>query len=698
MADEVLARAIVEIGVQGIADAKGQIATLEGSLKALEAGYRAGTISLTDYLQGSTQLQGQIAQLTGAVTVAQAAVTKYGSAQAASAAMAKQAAAQMQQAGSQGAMGLLVLSQAVDDVQYGFKAIVNNIPQMGMAIGSTLGMSSQSAMKLGGIMGILAVAINVVINHWDQLFQRFGYGTQTMSLAWRILFGETKDVADDAIKAIEARIKELEAKPLKLSVEMTELDAAKVKYEELKTARAAWEQLGKGRGAFEAASGAAVTGVLSGLDRGEAERVQKDMMKARAKRMEATSPAILRENLTDAEKEEIRGATGVPIGGGAGGKAAAEQRAIDDEQAKRREAANKARVANEKKAAEEIGGIYARAASGTDVDAQKKLAAALRDAKREDLAGRVEEAAPAKLKPGFATAKEQQEQEATDAEGRKRARDLAERQKARAKATAGALDEGAVARDILKGRRMSDAELERNVKKEMDEAGLDEQKHGAAAEVARQLQDQLKEKIAARAGREGVSGDTARADLLREATAARRFGVDSTQGREVERITGAMEHGAVGRSLLKTAAIDEENLRAQIAESLKKAGMGAEEIGELTPEIARKLREKIDKDVAQRALDRGITAEAARAELSKEEERNFRARELKSAGKSEVISTETYMNKLLTAGLGKTDAALAMDTLTEARSSGRTLREIHRALLRARARGGPPVFGPGRTP
>lgn len=73
-------------------------------------------------------------------------------------------------------MGLLVLSQAVDDIQYGFRAIVNNIPQMGMALGSVLGKSTEWSMKFGGALGIAAVAVNLLITHWDDLMGMMGLG------------------------------------------------------------------------------------------------------------------------------------------------------------------------------------------------------------------------------------------------------------------------------------------------------------------------------------------------------------------------------------------------------------------------------------------------------------------------------------------------------------------------------------------
>lgn len=63
--------------------------------------------------------------------------------------------------GSNAAMGLLQLGQAIDDVQYGFRAIVNNIPMIAMGFGAGAG--------IAGAVSIAAVAVNQLINHWDEL-------------------------------------------------------------------------------------------------------------------------------------------------------------------------------------------------------------------------------------------------------------------------------------------------------------------------------------------------------------------------------------------------------------------------------------------------------------------------------------------------------------------------------------------------
>ncbi len=57
--------------------------------------------------------------------------------------------------------GLMQLGYAVDDLQYGFSAIVNNIPQIAMGFGAGAGLA-------GGI-AIASVAINQLVKHWGEL-------------------------------------------------------------------------------------------------------------------------------------------------------------------------------------------------------------------------------------------------------------------------------------------------------------------------------------------------------------------------------------------------------------------------------------------------------------------------------------------------------------------------------------------------
>lgn len=78
-----------------------------------------------------------------------------------SAGSAGNAARRTGQDAGQSAMGMLMLSQAIDDVQYGFKGIVNNIAPMVMAFGGSAG--------LAGALTIAAVGVNQLTKQWDQL-------------------------------------------------------------------------------------------------------------------------------------------------------------------------------------------------------------------------------------------------------------------------------------------------------------------------------------------------------------------------------------------------------------------------------------------------------------------------------------------------------------------------------------------------
>ena len=84
---------------------------------------------------------------------------------------------ELNRASTEGARGLLQLSYAVDDLQYGFRAIVNNIPQMALALGGSAGLSAGTSMSIAAGAGVAAVAISQLINHW-------GYLTDLAQSSW----------------------------------------------------------------------------------------------------------------------------------------------------------------------------------------------------------------------------------------------------------------------------------------------------------------------------------------------------------------------------------------------------------------------------------------------------------------------------------------------------------------------------------
>ncbi len=69
-------------------------------------------------------------------------------------------------------MSMMHLGYIADDLQYGFRSIVNNIQPLGMSLASAFGASTAQAMAFSGAVGIVAVGINQLINHWGDLTDR----------------------------------------------------------------------------------------------------------------------------------------------------------------------------------------------------------------------------------------------------------------------------------------------------------------------------------------------------------------------------------------------------------------------------------------------------------------------------------------------------------------------------------------------
>ena len=109
----------------------------QGNLGGAVFTVSANTAPLT---QGLQQAQGQAQQFTNMV------------------------GGQLGHASQQGSRNILQLAYAFDDLQYGFRAIVNNIPQMLMFLGP----------GIAGAAGIGAVAVSQLINHWEVLSRLWG--------------------------------------------------------------------------------------------------------------------------------------------------------------------------------------------------------------------------------------------------------------------------------------------------------------------------------------------------------------------------------------------------------------------------------------------------------------------------------------------------------------------------------------------
>jgi len=133
--------------------------------------------------------------------------------------------------------GMLQAAYAIDDLQYGFRAIVNNIPGVVMSLGGGAGVA--------GALGILAVATNLAINNWDKLIET-GFRWENISDAIGKKFKEVGDgIAHmfdrqvnikSKLEELEETVKKLTDKKHKVVFELDLLDQATKKLEEFKSA------------------------------------------------------------------------------------------------------------------------------------------------------------------------------------------------------------------------------------------------------------------------------------------------------------------------------------------------------------------------------------------------------------------------------------------------------------------------------
>ncbi len=108
----------------------------EAAIKKLSSQLRQGAISEQQFIAATTPMGAAIAKSTQEMHALQGASAMTG-------------------------RGLLQLGYAVDDLAYGFSAIVNNIPQIAMGFGAGAGVA--------GAIAIAAVAVNQLIKHWGDL-------------------------------------------------------------------------------------------------------------------------------------------------------------------------------------------------------------------------------------------------------------------------------------------------------------------------------------------------------------------------------------------------------------------------------------------------------------------------------------------------------------------------------------------------
>lgn len=406
-----------------------------------------------------------------------------------------------------GAMGLMVLSQTIDDAQYGFRAIVNQIPQLGMGLATMFGKSGEAAMKFGAIAGIAGVAVNYLVNHAGEWANSLG------------LFAQETTKSADALEALRERIKTLEDKPIKLAVDTFEIDQAKKKLAELEAAARAFKQMGETQSSGEKASGEAVSQKFSSLGAAEGDKIQGDLKAKMAQELLAQSETIKEADREAARAVETQRKAELRLqhAGSQGGQ----MQAIGDiEAAKARvkaaqEAAAKARLAITKEGGEaerEVGKIWADATKG-NVEAQKKLVERLKAIGQNALATSIESIRPDLME----SEKEDPDVARTNEFNIAVAAKAREARAAEDSRLAGAM-QGSVGQSYLKMPTMSDETMQAEVKKAMEKAGMSAKEVAeAVAGTAKKLRENLDEAVVKRSLDRGIDDGVARQQLLKEA-------------------------------------------------------------------------------------------------------------------------------------------------------------------------------------
>jgi hypothetical protein len=163
-------------------------------------------------------------------------------------------------------------SQGVEDVQYSFAALANNIPGIAQSFAQAMGLSTTSAMAWAAGLSAAATAVNIILVPAIRSIVDTSPGLQGF---FRSLNAQLNPLYvqkyGDEISTLTARIKELEGKKVRLAVDTAELDRLKDELREAKKDKEAFDDAMTGRSKAEREAGKAVEEALAAAPAGEPE-------------------------------------------------------------------------------------------------------------------------------------------------------------------------------------------------------------------------------------------------------------------------------------------------------------------------------------------------------------------------------------------------------------------------------------------
>lgn len=238
-------------GQQGLQDMQARVGTLRNQIDLLSNSMAVmGRASQADI--------DQLAHLSAQLTKAEAVVRS-----------AKQALGGLPAGVALSQQAFLQLSYAIDDIQYGFNAIVNNVPQIALAMGLGPGVA--------GAVGIATVALNVFAK--ESIPTAINYFKE-FAKARDWIRDPIRD-ATDALEGMKEKIKALEDKPLKFE---RDYEALRTYTVEVKLAERALREFEALKNKRSEAEQAAFESVQKGVQEGGGGRNLEDALIEVAKR------------------------------------------------------------------------------------------------------------------------------------------------------------------------------------------------------------------------------------------------------------------------------------------------------------------------------------------------------------------------------------------------------------------------------
>lgn len=266
-----------------------------------------------------------------------------------------------------------------DFAQGGVGGVLNNIEQFTQAIGGGPGMA--------GAMTGLGVAIFLVKPYLDDFMEALN-----PEKPYRFV---------TSLSALQDKIKEIEAKPVKLAIDMVELDLAKRQLDELQKNLAAFKAAGEGKTVFEAEAGRQFKENFEQSGQ-EGAQARDAILKAEVARITATDPQF---NQAKADQAKAAAAIENLKEFLASGAATDDQMVIamadlETQRKKLQAALDRERQANigiNQQASATIGGLFRGAEAGNQPNARADLARRLRAAGAENLARATELSNPEEM-------------------------------------------------------------------------------------------------------------------------------------------------------------------------------------------------------------------------------------------------------------------------------------------------------------